>query len=94
MKIQINNLDQLEVFLSDETITPKAKFIVFLETLRSYNIMIISFSRGSASMDNKAIEMMFKIIESIKENPIKGRHGTLFVRWHNPYARLIKGKKE
>lgn len=94
MKIKIDNLNQLEQFISNETITPKAKFTVFLETLRSYNIMMISFSRGSESMDNKAVEKMLSIIESIKEDPAKSYHGTLVVRWHNKYARLIKAKKE
>jgi hypothetical protein len=94
MKVQINNLNQLEGFILDETITPKSKFTVFLEALQGYNIMIISFNRGSESMDGKAIETMLKIIESIKENPNKSWHGTLFVRWYNPYARLIKQKKD
>lgn len=93
MKIKIDNLDQLETFISDETIKPKDRFTVFLEALRSYNIMIISFSRGSEATDNKAVETMLKIIESIKENPDKVWHGTLLVRWHNPYARLINAKK-
>lgn len=86
-------VDQLTKFIVDETIKPKDRFTVFLEALKGYNIVIISFSRGSESMDSKAIEMMLKIIESIKENPDKNLHGTLFVRWHNPYARLIKAKK-
>ena len=93
MKIQIKNLDQLEQFISDEAITPKAKFTVFLETLRSYNVMMISFSSGSEAMDKKAVETMLKIIQSIKEKPDKAWHGTLFVRWRNPYARLIKANK-
>lgn len=94
MKIQIKNLDQLEQFISDEAITPKARFKVFLEALRGYKIMMISFSRGSEAMDRKAIETMLRIIESIKDDPEKTYHGTLLVRWNNPYARLIKAKKE
>ncbi|MEZ7505771.1 hypothetical protein [Flavobacterium sp. Arc2] len=94
MKIQIKNLDQLEQFISDEAITPKAKFTVFLETLRSYNVLIISFKRGSESMDKEAVKKMLSIIESIKEDPAKSYHGTLLVRWKNPYARLIEVKKD
>ena len=94
MKIKINNLEQLEQFISDETITPKSKFTVFIEAMRQFKIMMISFSRGSEAMDRKAIETMLRIIESIKDDPEKTYHGTLLVRWNNPYARLIKAKKE
>ena len=94
MKIKINNLEQLEQFISDETITPKSKFTVFIEAMRQFKIMMISFSRGSEAMDRKAIETMLRIIESIKDDPEKTYHGTLLVRWNNPYARLIKANKE
>lgn len=94
MKIKINNLEQLEQFISDETITPKSKFTVFIEAMRQFKIIVISFSRGLESMDKEAVKKMLCIIESIKEDPVKSYHGTLLVRWKNPYARLIKAKKE
>jgi hypothetical protein len=92
MKIQINNLEQLEQFISDEAITPKSKFTVFLQAMRQFKIIVITMPKGSNAKDSEAVKKMLSIIKSIKEDPAKSYHGTLLVRWHNPYARLIKAK--
>lgn len=95
MKVQIENLDQLEDFILDDALSPKSKFIVFREALQGYGILIISFPNDVRMqyLDSRAIETMTKIIGSIKENPSKVWHGTLLVRWKDPNAKAILGKK-
>ena len=74
-RFEINNLDQLEAFISDESISKENRLKVFENALKDFVFYIVlDDENNKVTPENNLINEMKRIINEIKTTPQKSQY--------------------
>ncbi|NRT11154.1 hypothetical protein [Flavobacterium sp. 14A] len=90
--LKINNLNDLEAFISDEALNKEHRFDVFNEALKdfSFYVVIVKDENQNQIVDhqNKLVENMKRLINEIRTNPTKNNYTGFTVIYKEDLTRL------